>query len=146
MVVLTFALTVHETQGQTLRRIILLLGRLPGMNVGKITWSLVYVALSRTKRLEHVKLFPTGSSEYFHTMHFAHLLKLTMPVNLKKWFRSYIDHRWDRSVLRKEHLESVRNVEKKLELIGEDKTWRLYWKDLFSFVKQMGYKATTKDN
>ena len=146
MVVLTFALTVHETQGQTLRRIILLLGRLPGMNVGKITWSLVYVAMSRTKRLEHIKLFPTGSSKYFHPMHFAHLLKLSMPVNLKKWLRSYIDHRWDRSVLRKEHLESVRNVEKKLVLIGEDKTWRLYWEDLFSFVKQMGYKATTRDN
>ena len=134
------------TQGQTLRRIILLLGRLPGMNVSRITWSLVYVALSRTKRLEHMKLFPTGSSEYFHPMHFAHLLKLSMPVNLKKWFRSYIDHRWDRNVLRKEHLESVRKVEKKLELIGEDKTRRLYWDDLFSFVKQMGYKATTKDN
>ena len=87
-VVLTFALTVHETQGQTLRRIILLLGRLPGMNVGKITWSLVYVALSRTKRLDHMKMFPTGSSEYFHPMHFAHLLKSSMPVNLKKWFRS----------------------------------------------------------
>ena len=116
------------------------------MNVGKITWSLVYVALSRTKRLEHMKMFPTGSSEYFHPMHFAHLLKLSMPVNLKKWFRSYIDHKWDRNVLRKEHLESVRKVEKKLKLIGEDRTWRLLWEDLYSFVKQMGYKATTKDN
>ena len=48
MVVLTFALTVHEMQGQTLRRVILLLGRLPGMNVGRISWSLLYVALSRT--------------------------------------------------------------------------------------------------
>ena len=43
-------------------------------------------------------------------------------------------------------MESVRKVEKKLELIGEDKTWRLLWTDLLSFVKQMGYKATTKDN
>ena len=144
MVVLTFAMTVHETQGQTLRRIILLLGRLPGMNVGKITWSLVYVALSRTKRLEHVKLFPTGSSEYFHTMHFAHLLKLTMPENLKKWFRSYVDHRWDRNVLRNEHLQSVRKVEKRLQLLGEDKTRRLRWVELLSLVKQLGYKATTK--
>ena len=64
MVVLSFALTVHETQGQTLRRVILLLGRLPGMNVGKITWPLVYVALSRTKKLSHMKFFPTGSNKY----------------------------------------------------------------------------------
>ena len=83
MVVLSFAFTIHETQGQTLQRIILLLGRLPGMNVGRITWSLVYVALSRTRKLSHVKLFPTGSSKYYHPMYFAHLLKLSMPANLK---------------------------------------------------------------
>ena len=57
MVVLCFALTIHETQGQTLPRIILLLGRLPGMNVGNITWSLLYVALSRTRQLSHIKFF-----------------------------------------------------------------------------------------
>ena len=83
MVVLTFSLTVHETQGQTLQRIILLLGRLPGMNVGRISWSLLYVALSRTRRLSHIKFFPTGSSKYYHSMYFAHLLKLKMPENLK---------------------------------------------------------------
>merc|ERR1712155_343059 len=114
-VVLTFALTVHETQGQTLRRIILLLGRLPGMNVGRISWSLLYVALSRTKRLSHIKMFPTGSTKYYHPMYFAHLLNLSMPVNLKRWHRSYVDHTWDRTILRNEHAESVRKVERKLE-------------------------------
>ena len=64
MVVLMFALTIHETQGQTLSRIILLLGRLPGICVGKITWSLVYVALSRTREMRHIKFFPTGSGKY----------------------------------------------------------------------------------
>ena len=145
MVVLTFALTVHETQGQTLRRIILLLGRLPGMNVGKITWPLLYVALSRTKKLSHIKLFPTGSTKYYHSMYFAHLLKLSMPINFKKWLRSYVDHSWDRNVLRNEHIKSVRKVEKRLELLGEEKTKRLKWIELKSFVKQMGYKATTRD-
>ena len=145
MVVPTFALTVHETQGQTLRRIILLLGRLPGINVGKITWSLVYVALSRTKMLEHLKLFPTGSSKYYHSMYFAHLLKLSMPENLKKWHRSYVDHRWDRNVLRNEHILNVRKVEKRLKYLGADKTKRLRWEELLSLVKQMGYKATTRD-
>ena len=63
MVVLTFALTIHETQGQTLERVILLLARLPGMNVGKITWPLLYVALSRTRKLSHMKFFPAGATE-----------------------------------------------------------------------------------
>ena len=144
MTVLTFALTVHETQGQTLRRIILLLGRLPGMNVGKITWSLIYVALSRTKKMEHMKLFPTGSTDYYHSMYFRHLLKLSMPTNLKKWYRSYSNHSWDRNVLRKEHLVNVRKVEKRLKHLGSDKTKLLGWEDLYALVKQMGYKATTK--
>ena len=82
MVVLIFALTIHETQGQTLPRIILLLGRLPGFNVGKITWTLLYVGLSRTRKLSNIKFFPTGSSKYYHSMYFAHLLKLSMPENL----------------------------------------------------------------
>ena len=146
MVVLTFALTVHETQGQTLRRIILLLGRLPGMNVGRITWSLLYVALSRTKKLRHVKLFPTGSTKYYHPMYFSHLLKLSMPVNLRRWHRSYVDHTWDRNILRDEHAQSVRKVERKLKQLGEDKTRGLKWVELFSLVKQMRYKATTRDN
>ena len=145
MVVLTFALTIHECQGQTLSRIILLLGRLPGMNVGKITWPLLYVALSRTRRLSHVKFFPTGSTEYYHSMYFAHLLRLSMPANLKKWYRSYVDHCWDRNILRDEHLQSVRIVEKKLQCLGEDKTKRLKWHELKSFVKQLGRKATTRD-
>ena len=66
MVVLTFALTIHETQGQTLERVILLLARLPGMNVGKITWPLLYVALSRTRKLSHMKFFPAGTTEFYH--------------------------------------------------------------------------------
>ena len=145
MVVFTFAMTIHETQGQTLERIILLLGRLPGMNVGVITWSLVYVALSRTRKLAHMKFFPTGSTKFYHSMYFAHLLKLSMPANLKKWHRSYVDHCWDRNVLRKEHEKKVRKVEMRLERLGEDKTKRLKWVQLRSFLKQMEYKTTTRD-
>ena len=145
MTVLIFALTVHEVQGQTLRRAILLLGRLPGMNVGKITWSLLYVALSRVRKLRHVKFFPTGSDRYFHSMYFAHLLKLKMPTNLKKWHRSYVNHTWDRNILRSEHEQSVRNVERRLKRLGKIKTKGLKWIELQSFLKQMGYKTTTKD-
>ena len=79
-------------------------------------------------------------------MYFSHLLKLSMPVNLKRWHRSYVDHTWDRNILRDEHAQSVRKVEMKLKQLGEDKTSRLKWDELFSLVKQMRYKATTRDN
>ena len=126
-VVLSLALTVHETQGQTLRRILLLLGRLSGMNVGLITWSLIYGGLSREKNLAHIKFFPTGLIKYYHSMYFAHLLKLCLPENLQKWYRSDVDQRWDRYTLRNEHLLKVRKAEKKLERLGEDTTKRLRW-------------------
>merc|ERR1712035_134079 len=57
---LMFAFTIHETQGQTWEKAILLLGRIPGLNVGSITWSLLYVALSRTKELKDLNFFPSG--------------------------------------------------------------------------------------
>ena len=79
-------------------------------------------------------------------MYFTHLLKLSMPVNLKKWHRSYVDHSWDRNILRNEHARSVRKVEKRLEQLGEDKTKSLLWQELHSLSKQMGYKVTTRDN
>ena len=92
-----------------------------------------------------MKLFPTGSTKYYHSMYFEHLLKLTMPVNLKRWHRSYVDHCWDRNILRKVHEQSVSEAERKFEHLGEDKMKRLYWDELHSLCKQLGHKVTTRD-
>ena len=46
---LAFALTIHEVQGQTLDRAVLVLGRNIGRSIGRVSWSLLYVALSRVK-------------------------------------------------------------------------------------------------
>ena len=78
-------------------------------------------------------------------MFFAHLLKLSMPANLKKRYRSYINHCWDRIVLRNEHIQSVQKVEQRLKRLGEDKTKTLKWIELRSLLKQMGYKTTSRD-
>ena len=68
-----------------------------------------------------------------------------MPANLKKWYRSYVDHCWDRNVLRNEHTHTVRKVEQRLKRMGEGKTKTLKWIELRSLLKQMGYKKTTRD-
>ena len=57
---LAFALTIHEVQGQTLQRAVVVLGRDIGRTIGRVSWSLLYVALSRVKKLKHVKFFPHG--------------------------------------------------------------------------------------
>ena len=144
-VVLTFALTVHEVQGQTLKRVILLLGRLPGMNVGKIDWHLLYVALSRTRRLCDMKLYPTGNTDFYHPMYYAHLLRLRMPSKLKKWYKSYDNHCWNKRILQDEHLQQVKEVEKELTNLGKKKLMGLGWDKLFTLAKKLGYKVTTRD-
>ena len=77
-----FAMTIHETQGQTLKRALLLLGRLPGLHVGRVTWSLLYVALSRARLLEHIKIFPCGLPGFAN---FRYLTKLKPSTKLVKW-------------------------------------------------------------
>ena len=89
-VCLSFAQTVHEVQGQTLERVILILGRHVGRSVGRISWSLLYVALSRVKKLDHIKFFPCGRSSSYEC--FMHLTKLRPQSSLVKWSNSYRNH------------------------------------------------------
>ena len=80
---LAFALTIHEVQGQTLDRAIVVLGRNIGHRIGNVSWSLLYVALSRVKKLEHVRFFPHGRRGSLEC--FKYLTKLEPPVKLVKW-------------------------------------------------------------
>ena len=79
---LAFALTIHEVQGQTLDRAIVVLGRNIGRSIGRVTWSLLYVALSRVKKLEHVRFFPHGRRGSVEC--FKYLTKLEPAEKLKK--------------------------------------------------------------
>ena len=63
MVVLTFSITIHETQGHWNALSCCL--HAFRVNDGKITWPLLYVALSRTRRLSHMKFFPAGTTEFY---------------------------------------------------------------------------------
>ena len=79
---LAFALTVHEVQGQTLDRAVVVLGRNVGRCIGRVTWSLLYVALSRVKKMEHVRFFPHGRRGSVEC--FKYLTKLEPAEKLKK--------------------------------------------------------------
>ena len=68
-----------------------------------------------------------------------------MPSNLKKWYRSYENHCWNKAILREEHLEQVKKVERELTVIGKKKLMGLGWQKLHTLVKQLGYKSTTRD-
>ena len=93
---LKFAFTIHETQGQTLEKVLLLLGRKPGLHVGSITWSLLYVALSRARELQDIKFFPCGWSGFSN---FKHLTRLKPSSIFVKWNSGYRDHVWCSHIL-----------------------------------------------
>ena len=138
---LKFAFTVHETQGQTLEKVLLLLGRKPGLSVGSITWSLLYVALSRTKELHDIKFFPCGWSGLNN---FKHLTRLKPSTTFVKWNSGYRDHVWCPEILEQQSRRNEKYVENKLVRQGPgvslDKT-----KDILKgYLLGLGYKVYCK--
>ena len=131
---LTFSMTIHETQGQTLKRAILLLGRQRGVSVGRISWALLYVALSRTKKLSHLRFFPSSGG----IKDFNHLTKLKPSSVFTKWSESYRNHRWNPDHLRKKHQLSMKAVEKELKLLGREKTLRQSKDILRGYLSRLG--------
>ena len=117
---LSFAQTVHEVQGQTLGRVILVLGRHAGRSIGKITWSLLYVALSRVKKLEHVKFFPCGRRNSVDC--FRHLTKLKPASNFVKWTKGYQKHMWDPTIIQQRQAGIDKAIESKLGVLGRERT------------------------
>ena len=136
-VCLSFAQTVHEVQGQTLDRVILILGRHGGRCVGKITWSLLYVALSRVKKLEHIRFFPCGRISSYDC--FKHLTKLKPSSTLVRWSNSYRNHFWDPAVLQQKQTVSEKTVESKLSLLGRDIVLVQKNEIIFGYLKDLNY-------
>ena len=134
---LSFAQTVHEVQGQTLERVILILGRYAGRSVGRISWSLLYVALSRVKKLEHIKFFPCGRSSSNEC--FMHLTKLRPPSSLGMWTQSYRNHMWDPAILQEKRASSEKMIESKLCLLGRDVVLVQRKELIFGYVKDLGW-------
>ena len=108
---LMFAMTIHETQGQTLKRALLLLGRLPGLHVGRVTWSLLYVALSRARLLKDIKFFPCGLPGFAN---FRYLTKLKPSSKFLKWTKAYRNRLWSPHILEKQQEVNEKNVLNKL--------------------------------
>ena len=139
---MSFAQTVHEVQGQTLERVILILGRHGGRSVGRITWSLLYVALSRVKKLDHIKFFPCGRTSTYDC--FKHLTKLRPSSSLVRWSKSYRNHFWNPAVLQQKQANSEKLVESKLALLGRDVVLVQRNVLLYGYLKDLNYGNLTK--
>ena len=120
---LAFALTIHEVQGQTLDRAVVVLGRNVGRSIGRVSWSLLYVALSRVKRIEHVRFFPHGRRGSVEC--FKYLTELRRTEKLRKWTEGYKSGFWDGSILQSKQLRRSLAIEQKLTKIGREATLSL---------------------
>ena len=134
---LSFAQTIHEVQGQTLDRVIVVLGRHMGRSVGQITWSLVYVALSRVKKLQHIKFFPCGKRNSMEC--FMHLTKLKPSSRFVKWTKGYHKHVWDPTLLQRKQLDNEKAIELKLSVMGRDRTLVQTMDTIAGYLKGLGY-------
>ena len=119
---LMFAFTIHETQGQTLNKVILLLGRMPGLHVGQISWSLLYVALSRTRELKDINFFPCGILGFSN---FKHLTRLKPSSKFVKWNSGNRNNVWCPEILEKQNLTNEKNVMNKLVRPSETRSTRI---------------------
>ena len=140
---LKFAFTIHETQGQTLDKVLLLLGRMPGLHVGKIDWSLLYVALSRTRELQDIKFFPCSWSGFTN---FKHLTRLKPSSIFVKWNSGYRDHVWCSDILEAQNRRNQDYVENKLVRQGPSVSLEKTKDILIGYLKGLGYKVLSKTN
>ena len=131
-----FAMTIHETQGQTLKRALLLLGRLPGLHVGRVTWSLLYVALSRARFLKDIKFFPCGLPGYEN---FRYLTKLKPSSKFVKWTKSYKNRLWCPHILEKQQEVNEKNVLNKLLQQGPKDSLGKTNNVLMGYLTGLGY-------
>ena len=129
-------------QGQTLDRAILVLGRRKGRSIGTVSWSLLYVAISRVRALGHLRFFPyglRGSTECF-----SYMTLLRKPANFVKWLQSYDNGVWDPTVLLRKQITMEKAILSKLSALGRDATLSQKNAVIIGYLKALGHGGLYK--
>ena len=85
---LAFVVTFHKCQGKTMSKVILDLNKQEHRRSG-ITYSSLYVGLSRVRKGADVKLFPSLSKQRHHLGGLEHLQSLKPNGDLKVWLQGH---------------------------------------------------------
>ena len=124
-------------QGQTLDRAILVLGRLKGRSIGKVTWPLLYVAISRVRELKHMMFFPCGRRGSIPS--FTYLTSLKKPANFLKLIKSYNNGYWDPTFLQQKQKTMEKAIHTKLSALGRYVILSRKNDVLRGYLKALGY-------
>ena len=120
-----------------MERAVVVLGRDIGRTIGRVSWSLLYVALSRVKKLKHVKFFPHGRRDSVDC--FKYLTKLKPSEKLRKWTDAFKSGYWDGSIVKSNQLRRSAAIEAKLSQQGRDETLSLKNDILKGYLGGLGH-------
>ena len=118
---LGFAMTYHKVQGQTMPRVIMFLHERKSRQLAKLQWESLYVAMTRVKCGNNIRVCYSGSEAQHVTTHgLQHLKKLTRPKLYDVWQAAY-DKRgyWDGSKLEKEAVKARNKLREKLSKVSQ---------------------------
>jgi hypothetical protein len=116
---LGFATTFHKVQGQTLRRVIMFLHERPTKQLAKLIWESLYVAMTRVKSGDDMRVCYRGSdAEFPSTEGLKHLKKLKRPELYDAWLAAYDKNgNWDDTKLKLEAARDGRVVRQTLRRV-----------------------------
>ena len=84
-----FAMTVNKAQGQTMPKVIIALSHQPHMNYSRAG---LYVAFSRVKHSDHLRLFITGNTEDDRKNSMHYIWNLPPDLTVKSFFKGFSHH------------------------------------------------------
>ena len=100
---LRFAITYHKVQGQTMDKVILFLHERKSKQLAPLQWESLYVAYTRVKRGDDIRVCYFGSDDSSDRSGLKHLWKLRRPELYDVWKSAYDDQgRWNDRKLREQ--------------------------------------------
>ena len=109
--------------------------------MGQISWSLLYVALSRTRELKDINFFPCGIPGFTN---FKHLTRLKPSAKFVKWNSGYRNNVWCPEIIEKQNMINEKNVMNKLVRQGPRESLSKTNDILKGYLTGLNYQVLSK--
>ena len=115
---LSFAITYHKVQGQTMKKVILFLHKRSTRQLAPLQWESLYVAYTRVKCGGHIRVCYFGSNDATDRTGLSHLKHLKRSELYDVWQKTYNTRgQWKDSGLRKQAVTEQNKLRRKLRRV-----------------------------
>jgi len=115
---LGFAITYHKVQGQTMGKVILFLHKRTTKQLAPLQWESLYVAYTRVKRGDDIRVCYFGSDTTHSRAGLSHLKQLKRPKLYDVWQKTYNKRgKWTDTSLRRQAEEKRNKLQHKLRYV-----------------------------